>query len=186
MNLSQLVQANSFYGRESENPHAHINSFKRITSTLRFRNVSNDVIKLMMFPYSLEGAAKTCDRQDKSLIKSYAMTNLAAEKNSNSTATEFVSLKALGGRRMQPSDSLVTEKRRLSDRLSVANRMGGRRPQVVGCGVGGAWLRGGWVLREEVGVWWWGEEGVVGDVVLVERYWCGVVGDVGEVNIVMG
>ncbi|GJR83158.1 reverse transcriptase domain-containing protein [Tanacetum coccineum] len=48
-----------FYGRESENPHAHINSFKRITSTLRFRNVPNDVIKLMMFPYSLEGAAKT-------------------------------------------------------------------------------------------------------------------------------
>ncbi|GJS67318.1 hypothetical protein Tco_0681882 [Tanacetum coccineum] len=59
MNLLQLVQANPFYGRESENPHAHINSFKRITATLRFRNVPNDVIKLMMFPYSLEGAAKT-------------------------------------------------------------------------------------------------------------------------------
>ncbi|GKA75103.1 reverse transcriptase domain-containing protein [Tanacetum coccineum] len=59
MNLLQLVQANPFYGRESENPHAHINSFKRITSTLRFRNVLNDVIKLMMFPYSLEGAAKS-------------------------------------------------------------------------------------------------------------------------------
>ncbi|GJW69302.1 reverse transcriptase domain-containing protein [Tanacetum coccineum] len=58
-NLLQLVQANPFYGRESENPHAHINSFKRITSTLRFRNVPNDVIKLMIFPYSLEGAAKT-------------------------------------------------------------------------------------------------------------------------------
>ncbi|GJT91282.1 reverse transcriptase domain-containing protein [Tanacetum coccineum] len=58
-NLLQLVQANPFYGRESENPHAHINSFKRITSTLRFRNVPNDVIKLMMFPYSLKGAAKT-------------------------------------------------------------------------------------------------------------------------------
>ncbi|GKB11044.1 hypothetical protein Tco_0844967 [Tanacetum coccineum] len=43
-NLLQLVQANPFYGRESENPHAHINSFKRITSTLRFRNVPNDVI----------------------------------------------------------------------------------------------------------------------------------------------
>ncbi|GJZ26284.1 reverse transcriptase domain-containing protein [Tanacetum coccineum] len=58
-NLLQLVQANLFYGHESENPHAHINSFKKITSTLRFRNVPNDVIKLMMFPYSLEGAAKT-------------------------------------------------------------------------------------------------------------------------------
>ncbi|GJZ97689.1 reverse transcriptase domain-containing protein [Tanacetum coccineum] len=53
------VQANPFHGLENENPHAHINSFKRITSTLRFRNVPNDVIKLMMFPYSLEGAAKT-------------------------------------------------------------------------------------------------------------------------------
>ncbi|GJS21936.1 hypothetical protein Tco_0450568, partial [Tanacetum coccineum] len=50
-NLLQLVQANPFYG--------HINSFKRITSTLRFSNVPNDVIKLMMFPYSLEEAAKT-------------------------------------------------------------------------------------------------------------------------------
>ncbi|GJT01442.1 reverse transcriptase domain-containing protein [Tanacetum coccineum] len=58
-NLPQSVQANSFLGLENENPHAHINSFKRITSTLRFRNVPNDVIKLMMFPYSLEGAAKT-------------------------------------------------------------------------------------------------------------------------------
>ncbi|GJY37577.1 reverse transcriptase domain-containing protein, partial [Tanacetum coccineum] len=58
-NLLQLVQANPFNGRENENPHAHINSFKRITSTLRFRNVPNNVIKLMMFPYSLEGAAKT-------------------------------------------------------------------------------------------------------------------------------
>ncbi|GKD30194.1 reverse transcriptase domain-containing protein [Tanacetum coccineum] len=58
-NLIQLVQASPFHGFEGENPHAHINSFKRITSTLRFRNVPNDVIKLMMFPHSLEGAAKT-------------------------------------------------------------------------------------------------------------------------------
>ncbi|GJY80098.1 hypothetical protein Tco_0492849 [Tanacetum coccineum] len=54
-NLLQQVQANPFHGYERENPHAHINSFKRITSTLRFRDVPIDVIKLMMFPYSLEG-----------------------------------------------------------------------------------------------------------------------------------
>nr|GEX20852.1 DNA-directed DNA polymerase [Tanacetum cinerariifolium] len=41
-----------------ENPHTHINNFKRITSTLKFRDVPNDVIKLMMFPYSLEGSAR--------------------------------------------------------------------------------------------------------------------------------
>ncbi|GJS32311.1 reverse transcriptase domain-containing protein [Tanacetum coccineum] len=57
-NLLQLVQASPFHEYEKENPHAHIISFKRITSTLRFRDVANDDIKLMMFPYSLEGAAK--------------------------------------------------------------------------------------------------------------------------------
>nr|GEV42766.1 reverse transcriptase domain-containing protein [Tanacetum cinerariifolium] len=58
MNLLQLVQANLYHGFERENPHTHINNFKRITSTLKFRDVPNDVIKLMMFPYSLEGYAK--------------------------------------------------------------------------------------------------------------------------------
>ncbi|GJX71470.1 reverse transcriptase domain-containing protein [Tanacetum coccineum] len=59
-NLLQLVQASPFHGFERENPHTHINNFKRITSTLKFRDVPNDVIKLMMFPYSLEGAARVC------------------------------------------------------------------------------------------------------------------------------
>nr|GFC01774.1 reverse transcriptase domain-containing protein [Tanacetum cinerariifolium] len=58
MNLLQLVQANMYHGFERENPHTHINNFKRITSTLKFKDVPNDVIKLMMFPYSLEGSAR--------------------------------------------------------------------------------------------------------------------------------
>nr|GFB97469.1 reverse transcriptase domain-containing protein [Tanacetum cinerariifolium] len=33
-------------------------SFNRITLTLKVRDVPNDAIKLMLFPYSLEGAAK--------------------------------------------------------------------------------------------------------------------------------
>nr|GFB46768.1 reverse transcriptase domain-containing protein [Tanacetum cinerariifolium] len=57
-NLLQLVQANPYRGFERENPHTHINNFKRITSTLKFRDVPNDVIRLMMFPYSLEGNAR--------------------------------------------------------------------------------------------------------------------------------
>nr|GEX66227.1 reverse transcriptase domain-containing protein [Tanacetum cinerariifolium] len=57
-NLLQLVQANPYHGFERENPHTHINNFKRITSTLKFRDVSNDVIKLMMFPYSLDGTTR--------------------------------------------------------------------------------------------------------------------------------
>nr|GEV09315.1 copia protein [Tanacetum cinerariifolium] len=53
----RLVQANPYHGFERENPHTHINNFKMITSTLKFRDVSNDVIKLMIFSYSLEGSA---------------------------------------------------------------------------------------------------------------------------------
>nr|GEU93356.1 reverse transcriptase domain-containing protein [Tanacetum cinerariifolium] len=36
-NLLQLVQANPYHGFERENPHTHINNFKRITLTLKFR-----------------------------------------------------------------------------------------------------------------------------------------------------
>ncbi|GKA61042.1 reverse transcriptase domain-containing protein [Tanacetum coccineum] len=57
-NLLQLVQASPFHGFERDNPHTHINNFKRITSTLKCGGVPNDVIKLMMFPYSLEGGAR--------------------------------------------------------------------------------------------------------------------------------
>nr|GEW73371.1 reverse transcriptase domain-containing protein [Tanacetum cinerariifolium] len=58
-NLLQLVQVNPYHGFERKNHHTHINNFKRITSTLRFKDVPNDVIRLMMLPYSLEGAART-------------------------------------------------------------------------------------------------------------------------------
>nr|GEX08623.1 reverse transcriptase domain-containing protein [Tanacetum cinerariifolium] len=56
-NLLQLVQANKFHGFERDNPHTYISNFKRITATLKYMDVSNDAIKLMLFPYSLEGAA---------------------------------------------------------------------------------------------------------------------------------
>nr|GEW56874.1 reverse transcriptase domain-containing protein [Tanacetum cinerariifolium] len=62
-NLLQLVQANPYHGFERENPHTHINNFKRITSTLKFMDVPTDVIKLMMFPYSLEGFVRILNDQ---------------------------------------------------------------------------------------------------------------------------
>nr|GEX63866.1 reverse transcriptase domain-containing protein [Tanacetum cinerariifolium] len=58
INLLQLVQTKKFHGFERDNPHTHISNFKRMTSTLKYRDVPNDAIKLMLFPYSLEGAAR--------------------------------------------------------------------------------------------------------------------------------
>nr|GEV92748.1 DNA-directed DNA polymerase [Tanacetum cinerariifolium] len=59
-NLFQLIQTNKFHGFERDYPHTHISNFKRMTSTLKYRDVPNDVIKLMLFPYSVEGAARMC------------------------------------------------------------------------------------------------------------------------------
>nr|GEZ88225.1 reverse transcriptase domain-containing protein [Tanacetum cinerariifolium] len=58
-NLLQLVQANKFHGFERDNPHTHISNLKRMTATLKYRDVPNNAIKLMLFPYSLEGAELT-------------------------------------------------------------------------------------------------------------------------------
>nr|GEU98494.1 DNA-directed DNA polymerase [Tanacetum cinerariifolium] len=44
-NLLQLVQANPYLGFERENPHTHINNFKMITLTLKFRDVPNDTTR---------------------------------------------------------------------------------------------------------------------------------------------
>nr|GEV48825.1 reverse transcriptase domain-containing protein [Tanacetum cinerariifolium] len=64
-NLLQLVQENPYRGSERENPHTYINNFKRIASTLKFKDVPNDVIKLMMFSYSLEGIARVWENASK-------------------------------------------------------------------------------------------------------------------------
>nr|GFA06831.1 reverse transcriptase domain-containing protein [Tanacetum cinerariifolium] len=52
--LLTLVQNKQFYGLDKEDPHAHICYFNKITSTLKFPNVPNTSIKLILFPFSLE------------------------------------------------------------------------------------------------------------------------------------
>nr|GFB64643.1 reverse transcriptase domain-containing protein [Tanacetum cinerariifolium]GFB64675.1 reverse transcriptase domain-containing protein [Tanacetum cinerariifolium] len=55
--LLTLVQ-NKQFEHDKEDPRAHIHYFNKITSTLKFSNVPNTSIKLMLFPFSLEGAAR--------------------------------------------------------------------------------------------------------------------------------
>nr|GEW70009.1 reverse transcriptase domain-containing protein [Tanacetum cinerariifolium] len=52
--LLTLVQNKQFFGHDKEDPHAHIHYFNKIASTLKFPNVPNTSIKLMLFPFSLE------------------------------------------------------------------------------------------------------------------------------------
>nr|GFA76431.1 reverse transcriptase domain-containing protein [Tanacetum cinerariifolium] len=56
--LINLVQNKQFFGHEKEDPHAHLRYFNKITSTMRVSNVPNTTIKLILFPFSLEGAIR--------------------------------------------------------------------------------------------------------------------------------
>nr|GFA37600.1 reverse transcriptase domain-containing protein [Tanacetum cinerariifolium] len=56
--LINLVQNKQFFRHDKEDPHAHIRYFNKITSTMRVPNVPSSSIKLMLFPFSLEGAGR--------------------------------------------------------------------------------------------------------------------------------
>ncbi|GJW63158.1 reverse transcriptase domain-containing protein [Tanacetum coccineum] len=56
--LLTLVQNKQFFGHDKEDPHAHIRYFNKITSTMKFPNVPSTSVKLMLFLFSLEGAAR--------------------------------------------------------------------------------------------------------------------------------
>ncbi|GJT32812.1 reverse transcriptase domain-containing protein [Tanacetum coccineum] len=57
--LLNLVTAIAFHGFENDDPHSHIRRFTKITQTVKLNNVPSDVVKLLLFPFSLEGAART-------------------------------------------------------------------------------------------------------------------------------
>ncbi|GJT18885.1 reverse transcriptase domain-containing protein [Tanacetum coccineum] len=54
--LINLVQSNQFTGRQD--PHNHLRFFNKVTSTFRHPDVPNTSIKLLLFPFSLEGEAR--------------------------------------------------------------------------------------------------------------------------------
>ncbi|GJT20310.1 reverse transcriptase domain-containing protein [Tanacetum coccineum] len=56
--LINLVTSKQFFGFEKEDPHAHIRYFNKITSTLKYKDVPETSIKVMLFPFSIDGPAR--------------------------------------------------------------------------------------------------------------------------------
>nr|GFB85707.1 reverse transcriptase domain-containing protein [Tanacetum cinerariifolium] len=54
--LINLVQSNQFTRRQD--PHNHLRFFNKVTSTFRHPEVANTTVKLLLFPFSLEGEAQ--------------------------------------------------------------------------------------------------------------------------------
>nr|GEX54386.1 hypothetical protein [Tanacetum cinerariifolium] len=55
--LINMMTTDQFFGLEKDNPHDHICWFNKISSTIKYKDVPNSAIKLMLFPFSLAGAA---------------------------------------------------------------------------------------------------------------------------------
>nr|GFA70870.1 hypothetical protein [Tanacetum cinerariifolium] len=56
--LINMMTSDQFFGLEKDNPHDHIRWFSKITSTIKYKDVPNSTIKLMLFPFSLTGATR--------------------------------------------------------------------------------------------------------------------------------
>jgi hypothetical protein len=56
--LIEMVQNQSFLGKEDENPHTHINKFKQTCACLHIKGMSDETIRWKLFLFSLEGKAK--------------------------------------------------------------------------------------------------------------------------------
>ncbi|GJY52647.1 hypothetical protein Tco_0443494 [Tanacetum coccineum] len=56
--LINLFTSKQFLGFEKEDPHAHIRYFNKITSTLKYKDMPETLIKLMLFPFSIDGPAR--------------------------------------------------------------------------------------------------------------------------------
>ncbi|GJT18041.1 reverse transcriptase domain-containing protein [Tanacetum coccineum] len=56
--LINMMTSDQFFGLEKDNPHDHIRWFNKITSTIKYKDVPNSAIKLMLFLFSLVGVAR--------------------------------------------------------------------------------------------------------------------------------
>uniref|UniRef100_A0A2N9GKN7 Retrotransposon gag domain-containing protein n=1 Tax=Fagus sylvatica TaxID=28930 RepID=A0A2N9GKN7_FAGSY len=48
-----------FHGLDSENPYLHLKEFDEVCATLQYNNVTDDVVRLKLFPFSLKEKAKS-------------------------------------------------------------------------------------------------------------------------------
>ncbi|GJS10141.1 hypothetical protein Tco_0366937 [Tanacetum coccineum] len=58
-NYLTLFKGNQFDGRTKTDPHKHIHEFLRICDMFKYKDTKNEAVRLMMFPLSLTGEAKT-------------------------------------------------------------------------------------------------------------------------------
>jgi hypothetical protein len=80
-----MVQQSAFYSKASEDAIAHLQHFLEICSTFTIQGVTQDVVHLHLFPFSLLGKAKQRFYSNKEVVSTW-------EKCSNAFLTMFFPL----------------------------------------------------------------------------------------------
>ena len=52
--VMQMVQNKSYHGMPGEDPYAHLSSFNNVCQTFKMQGVTNDAVRLLLFPFSLK------------------------------------------------------------------------------------------------------------------------------------
>ncbi|GJS51671.1 hypothetical protein Tco_0625033 [Tanacetum coccineum] len=89
-----MMTSDQFFKLEKDNPHDYIRWFNKITSTIKYKDVPNSAIKLMLFPFSLAGPA--CHWLEKEPPRSIlTWEDLVARLPSNTVANPKGELKTI-------------------------------------------------------------------------------------------
>ncbi|GJR64934.1 hypothetical protein Tco_0010999 [Tanacetum coccineum] len=72
--LINLVTSKQLFGFEKEDPHAHIRYFNKITSTLKYKDVPETSIKLMLFLFSIDEIASAVTSAMTAMFKQHQVT----------------------------------------------------------------------------------------------------------------
>jgi hypothetical protein len=83
--IINMVQQSPFYGKASKDANAHLQHFLEICSTFTIQGVTQDAVRLRLFPFSLLGKAKQWFYFNKEAVSTW-------EKCSNAFLTKFFPL----------------------------------------------------------------------------------------------
>jgi hypothetical protein len=75
--LINMVQQSLFCGKASEDANAHLHQFLEICSTITIRGVTQDVVRLRLFPFSLLGKAKQWFYSNKEAVSTWEIRSNA-------------------------------------------------------------------------------------------------------------
>ena len=103
-----MVQASSFCGKAHEDANAHLQHFLEICSTFTIEGVSQEAIRLCLFPFSLLGKAKQWFYSNRNVVDTW-------DKCSNTFLVKFFPMKKTNALRnkissfQQLADESITE-----------------------------------------------------------------------------